>query len=227
MTVGRRALRTWREKLDYLLEEEAKASDAEIRFNLRKSIAEIRRSISELESSRPRITHHVLILPVSLASMVLIIYYSSALVTGRPEAPIAAIDASSTSPPSPLSSPSANKSSSENIAQVLSSRDPSSSADTYHRLKGDSNNAPEVAGKQKTYEVDLLFPSYMAGAEILINGKPAEIMRRTPTTARVRVHGPIIARFTIKKDDLAASLSQSIDGHGPGTTLAFTEFRRP
>ena len=45
--LGSKALKTWREKLDYLLEQEATAVDADQRFRLRKLIEEAREKIRE------------------------------------------------------------------------------------------------------------------------------------------------------------------------------------
>ena len=45
---GKKALRTWREKLDYLLEQEAVLSNPAQKFELTKQIEEARRKIREL-----------------------------------------------------------------------------------------------------------------------------------------------------------------------------------
>lgn len=46
--IGREALETWREKLDFYLEQEAQTSDPEKRFDLQKKIKEARQRIAEL-----------------------------------------------------------------------------------------------------------------------------------------------------------------------------------
>ncbi len=83
-------------------------------------------------------------------------------------------------------------------------------------------NKQRAGFDHRIYDVSLLFPSYMSGATILVNGKPAKIVRRTATTARLRVKEAGTYRFTLKKCNLMASLTQSIDR--PDVTIAFDAF---
>lgn len=100
--------------------------------------------------------------------------------------------------------------------KVLKKLTPGSMEKLDHKKK--ENNTKE---NQKIFDIVLIVPSFMSDAKVLVDGKAAKIIKRTPTTITVRIKSQeeALHQFMVKKGDRSCAKEICLTGNTQKLTL--------